>query len=53
MSETILAVLYVIFAEMFAWIAALILAFFTGFYIISLIVDALSPAELKPPDSPV
>ncbi len=47
-SETIVAVWYAIFFEIFAWIAGLALAFWLAFYVITLIVDALSPEELTP-----
>jgi len=48
MIETILALLYVVFFEAFAWLAGILLAFYLGFYVITLIVDELSPAELRP-----
>jgi len=47
--ETVMAFLYVVFAELFAWIAALIFAGYLGFYVINLIVDALSPGLTRPP----
>lgn len=43
-----MAFLYVIFFELFAWLAGLLFIFYVVFYVITLIVDALSPAELKP-----
>jgi hypothetical protein len=51
MTEMILAFLYVVFFQAFAWLAGIMLAFYIGFYVITLIVDALSPAELTPDKS--
>lgn len=48
MIETVLAFLYVFFFQAFAWLAGIMLAFYLGFYVITLIVDALSPVEMKP-----
>lgn len=48
MIDTLMAFLFVIFGSLFAWMAGLLLIFYLVFYVITLIVDALSPAELKP-----
>lgn len=48
MIDLLMAFLFVTFGSLFAWISGLLLVFYLAFYVITLIVDALSPAELKP-----